>query len=67
MTQLRWLGWRARVWYRVRRLGFTTIAALHDLNLAAARCDHIYVMHEGRLVAGGAPEKALDPALISEV
>ncbi|MGH3938027.1 MAG: ABC transporter ATP-binding protein [Pseudonocardiaceae bacterium] len=55
------------VLHRVRRLGLTTLAALHDLNLAAAWCDHVYVMHQGRLVAGGPPAQALDPALISDV
>ncbi|MGH3902023.1 MAG: ABC transporter ATP-binding protein [Pseudonocardiaceae bacterium] len=55
------------VLHRVRRLGLTTLAALHDLNLAAAWCDHVYVMHQGRVVAGGPPEEALDPALISDV
>jgi iron complex transport system ATP-binding protein len=53
--------------HRVRALGITTLAALHDLNLAAAWCDHIYVMHEGRLVASGPPEEALDAKLISAV
>jgi len=55
------------VLHRVRGLGITTLAALHDLNLAAAWCDHIYVMHEGRLVASGPPEEALDAELISAV
>ncbi len=55
------------VLHQVRRLGLTTLAALHDLNLAAAWCDHVYVMNRGRLVAGGPPEEALDPTLISDV
>jgi iron complex transport system ATP-binding protein len=55
------------VLHRVRALGITTLAALHDLNLAAAWCDHIYVMSDGRLVASGAPDEALDPELVSAV
>lgn len=52
---------------RVRRLGLTSVAALHDLNLAAAYCDHLLVLSEGRLVAAGAPEQVLRPELIKRV
>lgn len=48
-------------------LGTRIVVALHDLNQAAAFCDQIAVMHEGRLVAAGAPSKVLSPALIREV
>ena len=33
--------------------GVTVVAALHDLNLAAARCDHVVLLHQGRVVAAG--------------
>jgi iron complex transport system ATP-binding protein len=52
---------------RVRGLGLTSIAALHDLNLAAAYCDHLIVLTEGRLVAAGTPEQVLRPELIKRV
>ncbi|WP_406002872.1 hypothetical protein [Streptomyces sp. NBC_00829] len=39
----------------VRRLGVTTVIALHDLNLAAAFCDRIRVVDGGRVVATGTP------------
>ena len=52
---------------RVRSLKLTTIAALHDLNLASAWCDRIYVMQSGRIVAGGAPHEALSPERVSSV
>ena len=51
----------------VRDLGTTTVAALHDLNLAAAFCDHVLVLAEGRLVAAGAPADVLTPALVADV
>lgn len=51
----------------VRRLGVTTIAALHDLNLAALFCDQIYVLKAGSLVAGGTPAAVLTPELIQAV
>lgn len=51
----------------VRRLGVTCIVALHDLNLASLFCDRIGVLAAGRLVAAGAPEEVLTPALIRDV
>jgi iron complex transport system ATP-binding protein len=32
----------------VRGLGLTTIAAMHDLDLAAGHCDRVYVLDHGR-------------------
>ncbi|MGK5531164.1 ABC transporter ATP-binding protein [Streptomyces sp. URMC 129] len=48
-------------------LGLTTLAALHDLNLAAAHCDIVAVLRAGRVVAHGPPARVLTPALIREV
>ncbi|AEE45586.1 putative F420-0 ABC transporter ATP-binding protein [Cellulomonas fimi] len=51
----------------VRDLGTTTVAALHDLNLAAAFCEHVLVLSQGRLAAAGHPREVLRPALLREV
>ncbi|QEE40668.1 MULTISPECIES: ABC transporter ATP-binding protein [unclassified Methylobacterium] len=51
----------------VRRLGITSIVALHDLNLAALFCDEVAVLNEGRLVRSGPPAAVLTAALIQEV
>ncbi|MFE2416331.1 ABC transporter ATP-binding protein [Streptomyces hokutonensis] len=51
----------------VRRSGPTVLAALHDLNLAAAHCDLLYVIADGRIVASGPPRDVLQPALLAEV
>ncbi|QNP74592.1 heme ABC transporter ATP-binding protein [Streptomyces roseirectus] len=51
----------------VRDAGLTVLAALHDLNLAAAYCDRLYVLADGRVVASGTPEDVLQPALLAEV
>ncbi|WP_067817518.1 ABC transporter ATP-binding protein [Actinomadura kijaniata] len=51
----------------VRRRGVTAVAALHDLNLAAAFCDRICVLDRGRLVASGAPGEVLTAGLLAEV
>ena len=55
------------VLHHVRSLGMTVIAALHDLNLAAAWCDRVYVIADGAIVAGGMSEQALHPKVIDEV
>ncbi|MFJ9007880.1 ABC transporter ATP-binding protein [Streptomyces canus] len=51
----------------VRGSGLTVLAALHDLNLAAAHCDLLYVIADGRTVASGPPHDVLQPALLAEV
>ncbi|NMM31088.1 MAG: ATP-binding cassette domain-containing protein [Cellulomonas sp.] len=51
----------------VRDLGITTVAALHDLNLAAAFCEHVLVLREGRLAAAGHPRDVLTAQLLREV
>lgn len=51
----------------VKQLGVTTIAALHDLNLAAQYCDRIFMLHEGCVVAFGTPAEVLQPERIREV
>ncbi|MBU4336927.1 MAG: ATP-binding cassette domain-containing protein [Actinobacteria bacterium] len=51
----------------VAALGTTSVAALHDLNLAAAFCEHVLVLSGGRLVAAGHPVDVLRPALLREV
>ena len=52
---------------QVGELGITAIMALHDLNLAAAFCDHILLLQDGRLVAAGTPEEVLVPDIIGAV
>jgi iron complex transport system ATP-binding protein len=43
------------------------LLALHDLNLAAAFCECLVVLHGGKQVASGPPEQVLTPALLREV
>ena len=47
--------------------GMSVVMALHDLNLAAAYCDWLIVLHNGHQVASGTPEQVLQPALLREV
>ncbi|RNL64898.1 ABC transporter ATP-binding protein [Nocardioides marmoriginsengisoli] len=51
----------------VRGLGITTIAALHDLELAAAFCDRLVVLQDGGVVASGAVADVLTSELVAEV
>ena len=51
----------------VKNLGVTTIAALHELNLAAFYCDRLFVLKEGQIVASGTPEDVLRPDVIRNV
>ncbi|UJW86165.1 ABC transporter ATP-binding protein [Devosia sp. SL43] len=52
---------------RRAQAGVTVLLALHDLNLAAAFCDTLVVLDQGRLVASGTPETVLTPALLRSV
>lgn len=51
----------------VRRRGLTTVAAMHDLNLAAMYCDHLVVLRRGRVVAEGPTETVLTEELLADV
>lgn len=51
----------------IKTLGLVTLASFHDLNLAAAFCDRLYVLDHGRVVASGTPAEVLTEALLAEV
>jgi iron complex transport system ATP-binding protein len=61
------IGHQLQLLHLVRRSGLTTLAALHDLNLAAMFCDPLAVLHHGRIVAAGPPFEVLTPALLADV
>lgn len=50
-----------------REHGRTVVMVLHDLNLAARYSDQVVAMLDGRIVASGAPETVIAPALLREV
>ena len=52
---------------RVRERGETVIAVIHNLNLAAAYCDEMIFMKEGKVAACGPTNETLTPAIIEEV
>ncbi|MCX6408795.1 MAG: ABC transporter ATP-binding protein [Propionibacteriales bacterium] len=51
----------------VRSLGTTVVAALHDLEHAAAFCDHLVVLDQGRVVASGDVGDVLTSDLLDRV
>ncbi|MGQ4360531.1 ABC transporter ATP-binding protein [Streptomyces sp. SAS_272] len=51
----------------IRSTGITTLAVLHDLDLAARLCDHLVALHCGRVVAAGPVLDVLTPALLRDV
>lgn len=51
----------------IRGLGLTTLAALHELPLAAHYCDRLYLLQGGALVAQGTPAQVLTADTIASV
>lgn len=47
--------------------GVTVLAALHDLNLASAYCDHVIVLRNGTVFAAGPTVQIITPQLVREV
>jgi iron complex transport system ATP-binding protein len=47
--------------------GLTAVVAVHDLNLAAAHCDDVVLLAEGRVVAAGAVGEVLVPEVVDAV
>ncbi|MGH8934400.1 MAG: ABC transporter ATP-binding protein [Egibacteraceae bacterium] len=51
----------------IRATGITTLAVLHDLELAARSCDHLVVLQGGRVAAAGPVLDVLTPAVLRDV
>jgi len=52
---------------QLRNTGLSLLASFHDLNLAAAFCDRLYVIDAGRIVAHGTPGQVLTEQCLAEV
>lgn len=47
--------------------GKSVVASLHDLGLAARWCSRLLLLHEGRIVADGAPTQVLTPQALRDI
>ena len=61
------ISYQLLVFETVKRLGVTTLEAIHDMNLASLFCDRIYVMRSGKIYACGTPDQIIKPELIKDV
>ena len=50
-----------------REKGKTVVMVLHDVNLAAEYCDHLFVIKNGQVFTQGSPEEVLTCELIRDV
>ncbi len=50
-----------------RKRGTTIVMVLHDINLSARYADHIFALHQGRLVTEGEPSKVITSQLIEDI
>lgn len=51
----------------VKALPVTVLAAVHDMNMAAAYCDYLYAIKDGRVALAGPPVQVLTEVNIREV
>jgi len=52
---------------KVKKLNMTVLASFHDLNLAAAFCDSILLIDNGRLLTFGTPEEVITEKNLNEI
>lgn len=50
-----------------RKQGTTIVMVLHDINLSARYADHIFALHQGKLVAEGVPSNVVTSSLIKQI
>lgn len=51
----------------VKKLNICVIAALHDLSLASAYCDEIYLLKQGKVIASGLPQEVITSEMIKQI
>lgn len=51
----------------LKRSQLSILSSFHDLNLAAAFCDRLYIIDEGRIVTQGSPAEVLTQSCLLEV
>lgn len=48
-------------------LGISVLLTVHDLNLAAQYCDHVLLMHKGKVVGQGSPAEVFTESALTQV
>ena len=61
------IRYQLQVMENVRQMNLTVIAAIHDLNIAAAYCDRLIAMRNGHIIREGTPEELLTEEFIYEL
>lgn len=61
------IGYQIQLMDLVKSLNIATLAAIHDMNLAAMYCDYLIVMKAGKIIKFGAVEEVIDAEMLKEV
>ncbi|MBS5799719.1 MAG: ABC transporter ATP-binding protein [Clostridiales bacterium] len=61
------IGYQIQLMDLVKNIKMTTLAAIHDINLAAMYCDYLIVIHKGKIIKVGSPEEVITVALLKEI
>ena len=61
------IRYQLQVMENVRQMNLTVIAAIHDLNIAAAYCDRLIAMRRGHIIREGTPRELLTEEFIYEL
>ncbi|MDQ7050706.1 MAG: ABC transporter ATP-binding protein [Enterobacterales bacterium] len=51
----------------IKNMNLSVILSLHDLNLAAAYCDHLILLDKGQVIAQGSPQQVLTTDNLKQV
>ena len=57
----------ARAVLAMKAEGVAVLVVLHDLTFAAAYCDRLVLLHQGRMVASGVPSEVVTPEHVQAV
>ncbi|WP_018753742.1 ABC transporter ATP-binding protein [Paenibacillus sanguinis] len=50
-----------------RKRGTTIVMVLHDINLSARYADHIFALHEGKLIKEGQPSEVITSEMVHQI
>ncbi|MBW6411368.1 ABC transporter ATP-binding protein [Clostridium weizhouense] len=61
------IGYQIQLMDLVKSLKITTLAAIHDMNLASMYCDYLIVMKDGRIKKVGTVEDVINSKMLKEI